>query len=116
MATGKMSNARLSKKKDAEGNPSSAGAASGKPDLHPVTFNCSIHPDAKQVALVGTFNDWNVTADPMSKRNGRFVKTKQLPRGQHQYKFLVDGQWYDDPGAEIQTDNEFGTKNSIVRV
>ena len=38
-----------------------------------------------------------------------------LPEGEHQYKFLIDGEWKHDPN-EPTTDNDQGTKNNIIIV
>lgn len=79
-------------------------------------FVCDVKPDAKEVYLVGDFNDWDPQADRMVKRKGVFQKLLQLEPGEYQYKFLVDGQWHADPSAAAQVPNAFGTINSIVRV
>jgi 1,4-alpha-glucan branching enzyme len=79
-------------------------------------FVCDIKPDAREVYLVGDFNDWDPRADRMVKRKGLFQKLLQLEPGEYQYKFLVDGQWHADPSAMTQVPNAFGTLNSVVRV
>ena len=80
------------------------------------TFLCSIKPDAREVFLVGDFNNWNHRADRMTKRQGEFRKSKRLAPGEYSYKFLVDGEWHTDPSAARQTPNEFGTLNSVIEV
>jgi 1,4-alpha-glucan branching enzyme len=80
------------------------------------TFSCGVKPSAKEVYLVGDFNNWSRHADRMVKRQGRFHKTKRLAPGEYQYKFLVDGEWHTDPSAPNQIPNEFGTLNSVIRV
>jgi 1,4-alpha-glucan branching enzyme len=79
-------------------------------------FVCSVKPEAREVYLVGEFNNWNPRADRMVKTKGAFRKTLQLPPGEYQYKFIVDGQWHNDPSAAKQIPNEFGTTNSVIRV
>lgn len=49
----------------------------------------------KQVFISGTFNQWQVL--PMVKSHGDFVTIIDLPEGDHQYKFCVDGEWRHDP-------------------
>lgn len=78
-------------------------------------FVCNLNPEAKEVYLVGEFNNWDTRADRMIKRKGEFRKTLRLAPGDYQYKFIVDGQWHSDPAA-AQVPNEFGTMNSIIRV
>jgi hypothetical protein len=69
-----------------------------------------------RVSLVGDFNGWDPTALPLSKRGKTFAKRVNLPPGEHQYKFLVDGEWHTDPAAEVQVPNGVGSLNSVVRV
>lgn len=50
----------------------------------------------KQVYISGTFTEWKTL--PMVKSHGDFVTIIDLPEGEHQYKFYVDGEWRHDPG------------------
>jgi 1,4-alpha-glucan branching enzyme len=73
--------------------------------------------EAKQVSLVGEFNNWNPDADPMQKdENGTWTKKIMLPPGDIEYKFWVDGQWIQDPENLRVCPNCFGTRNNIVKV
>ncbi|MFY9302365.1 isoamylase early set domain-containing protein [Candidatus Sordicultor fermentans] len=54
-------------------------------------------PRAKSVYLVGDFNDWDIRACPMEKENGVWVITLDLPPGKYEYRYLIDGGWYNDP-------------------
>jgi 5'-AMP-activated protein kinase regulatory beta subunit len=49
----------------------------------------------KQVFITGTFSNWK--ALPMVKSHGDFVTIIDLPEGEHQFKFCVDGEWRHDP-------------------
>lgn len=49
----------------------------------------------KLVYLSGTFTDWKSL--PMVRSHGDFVTIIDLPEGDHQYKFCVDGEWKHDP-------------------
>jgi 1,4-alpha-glucan branching enzyme len=79
-------------------------------------FAYSANPNARQVYLVGDFNGWDPTTLPLSKRGETFVKRVNLTPGEHQYKFLVDGEWQTDPSADVQVPNGVGSLNSVVRV
>ena len=72
---------------------------------------------AKEVYLLGDFNQWNPKKHPM-KREGqnKWVASVVLPEGQYEYKFLVDGQWVEDPLNEQVCRNCFGTHNNIFNV
>jgi len=74
-------------------------------------------PDAKQVFLVGDFNQWQPGSRRMSKyRDGTFRAKVALKPGKYQYKFVADGIWVNDPDAQEQVVNPFGTLNSLVRI
>lgn len=49
----------------------------------------------KNVMISGTFSNWK--AIPMVRSHGNFVTIIDLPEGDHQYKFCVDGEWKFDP-------------------
>lgn len=49
----------------------------------------------KQVYISGTFSEWKSL--PMVRSHGDFVTIIDLPEGDHQYKFCVDGEWRHDP-------------------
>lgn len=67
----------------------------------------------KQVFITGTFSNWKTL--PMVKSHGDFVTIVDLGEGEHEYKFLVDGQWMHDP-TEPVVENNLGTKNNIITV
>ncbi len=75
-------------------------------------------PDAKRVAVAGTFNQWDQDAAPLAPAGttGVWTTTLVLPVGQHQYAFVVDGErWVADPAAPM-VDDGFGRRNSVVAV
>ncbi|XP_037929976.1 5'-AMP-activated protein kinase subunit beta-like, partial [Teleopsis dalmanni] len=49
----------------------------------------------KNVMISGTFSKWKPI--PMVRSHGNFVTIIDLPEGDHQYKFCVDGEWKHDP-------------------
>src|SRR5690242_3047585 len=75
-------------------------------------------PGARQVAVAGTFNQWDRDAAPLvpAGSSGVWSTTLALPVGQHQYAFVVDGErWVADPGAPA-VDDGFGRRNSLMAV
>jgi len=73
--------------------------------------------EAKQACLVGDFNSWDENKHKMKKDNkGRWTKIVTLAPGRYEYKFLVDGQWQNDPGNDKMVPNTFGTHNNILKV
>lgn len=84
-----------------------------------VTFNLMPATDAKGVTLCGDFNNWDPTAYPMQRQaDGSFSLTVSLkPGGQYRFKYLVDGQWWEnDWAADAYVDNDYGTDDSVVVV
>jgi 1,4-alpha-glucan branching enzyme len=72
---------------------------------------------AQKVYLVGDFNEWNEKTLPMKKDSeGTWKRTALLAPGQYEYKFLVDGDWKEDPVNPNRRRNRFGTFNCIVEV
>ena len=70
--------------------------------------------DAKEVILMGDFNNWNPKKHPMKKDdNGKWTKAVLLSPGQYEYKFLVDGQWKEDPQNDRTCSNKFGSYNNV---
>jgi 5'-AMP-activated protein kinase regulatory beta subunit len=66
---------------------------------------------------MGDFNNWNPKKHPMKKDdNGKWAKAVILPPGQYEYKFLVDGQWKEDPQNDRICPNNFGTYNNIFNL
>jgi Glycogen recognition site of AMP-activated protein kinase len=75
-----------------------------------------VAPDAHDVSLAGTFNQWDAHATPLvrSGPSGVWTATLTLPSGQHQYAFVVDGvRWVPDPAAPM-VDDGFGRRNSVL--
>lgn len=75
-----------------------------------------VAPGAKEVLLVGDFTDWSARPMRRSKPRSRtFETTVSLAPGTYEYKFIVDGEWREDPRAD-SVPNEFGTSNSQISI
>ncbi|XP_017345519.1 5'-AMP-activated protein kinase subunit beta-1a isoform X2 [Ictalurus punctatus] len=68
----------------------------------------------KEVYLSGSFDNW-ANKIPLTRSQNNFVAIVDLPEGEHQYKFYVDGQWTHDPSEPLVT-NQLGTINNIIQV
>nr|XP_033771707.1 5'-AMP-activated protein kinase subunit beta-2 isoform X1 [Geotrypetes seraphini]XP_033771708.1 5'-AMP-activated protein kinase subunit beta-2 isoform X1 [Geotrypetes seraphini]XP_033771709.1 5'-AMP-activated protein kinase subunit beta-2 isoform X1 [Geotrypetes seraphini] len=68
----------------------------------------------KEVFISGSFNNWS-TKIPLIKSHNDFVAVLDLPEGEHQYKFFVDGQWVHDPSEPVVT-SQLGTINNLIQV
>ncbi|MFW5942390.1 MAG: isoamylase early set domain-containing protein [Chloroflexota bacterium] len=68
--------------------------------------------------LVGEFNDWDETADPLTyrKKDKAYRITLELEPGhEYQFRYLINGQhWCNDWKADQYTPNEFGADNCVV--
>jgi len=67
-----------------------------------------------EVFIAGSFTDWKARI-PMNYSNGEFTTIIELPEGDHEFKFLVDGRWIHDPNLQTSNDT-FGGRNNIVSV
>src|SRR5689334_11871789 len=55
-------------------------------------------PSAREVFLVGEFNDWDAKATPMQRgADGTWHVELMLPPGFYRYKFVVDSIWRCSP-------------------
>jgi len=61
-----------------------------------------VAPEANDVELVGTFNDWKREDGVRLTRsdNGVWHTTVDIGPGRHLYKFVIDGIWVPDPANE----------------
>ncbi len=74
-------------------------------------------PNATSVQLVGDFTHWQEKPVAMRKsKGGLWSATVQLPPGTHHYRFLVDGDWRDDPECTVRVPNPFGGHNMVRQV
>lgn len=74
-------------------------------------------PSATSVKLVGDFTHWQRA--PISLKRGSdniWHATVELQAGSHRYRFLVDGQWRDDPECSMRVANPFGSEDDVRQV
>lgn len=68
-------------------------------------------------AVVGDFNQWDPTVNPMKRRsNNTYSATITLATGQrYAFRYLCEGnQWCNDDDADGHEPNVFGSHNSIL--
>jgi hypothetical protein len=76
-------------------------------------------PNAARVSLVGDFNGWDVTKNPLAQEAapGVWSVTVSLTPGRHTYAFVVnDSVWTLDPRAARAADPDFGREGSVIVV
>jgi len=99
--------------------PTGAASIAARDTVHIVRF-VLVDEGARSVTVVGSFNRWERQATVMQRTsNGVWVVDVPLPRGRHEYAFVVnDGvgdHWIADPAREALSD-DFGTETSVVSV
>jgi len=101
------------------GGGNGGGSHGGLPDPAPlkkVEFILQA-PAANSVKLAADFTDWERSpVEMMHSEDGTWFTVVPLAPGQYAYRYIVDGQWYDDPACPLHAPNPFGTENAVVRV
>jgi len=96
--------------------PVEDGSATGQAAVRRVLFDVHLG-GAREVYLVGTFNDWHLTTLPMvNMGTGRWEKEILLPPGVYEYLLVADGRWLPDPDCVETCPNPFGSVNCVRRV
>jgi hypothetical protein len=85
-------------------------------NLKPAEFHLRA-PSAKSVKLAADFTEWEkFPLDMIKSVDGVWFTMVPLPPGHYSYRFIVDGQWRDDPRPNQRVSNSFGTANTLVEV
>ena len=75
------------------------------------------NPNAQSVSIAGDFNNWNTTGNPLKKdENGLWKTVIKLSKGEYQYKFVVDGNWFFDQDNPNTADDGYGGSNSLIEI
>jgi hypothetical protein len=98
------------------GSKAPVAKRAAKPAKKKTTFKLRA-PEATQVFIAGCFNNWDPVVDSlMPGGDGTWTCTLMLEPGEHEYRFVVDGVWWDDPMAVERRANDFGCENCIILV
>ena len=85
----------------------------------PIEVNLTLdYPGAREISVIGTFNNWEAGATPMERdENGIWTARFFLRAGRYTYKFLVDGKTrLPDPNSTMREADGFGGENSVLIV
>ena len=94
-------------------NKKSKGVENEKEILKQVSFRVSA-PEAQNVSLAGNFNDWDKNCHILERDpDGTWEIHIDLMPGKYEYRFLVDGEWRNDPDCTNFAPNPFGSENCI---
>ncbi len=80
-----------------------------------VTFQIKAD-DGSAVYVAGTFNEWNPRKNKLTGKKCLYSATLLLPKGRHEYKFVVNEAWCVDPDCPAWTPNSVGSLNSVITV
>lgn len=75
--------------------------------------------DAKNVAVVGDFNNWNPKGSTLKKlKNGTFKGTFNLSKeSTYEFKYIIDGDYVNDAEADRYQWNDFaGSENAVLEL
>ncbi len=74
-------------------------------------------PKAKNVKILGDFNNWDSGSAPAMKLKGaEYMASLELPFGQEfQFRYLIDNEaWENDAAADKYVPSPYGVENSVV--
>ncbi|MBK6935998.1 MAG: isoamylase early set domain-containing protein [Chitinophagaceae bacterium] len=77
----------------------------------------SIAPEnAETVEVLGLNGNWNEAIVLKRKKDGSFSAEINLPKeSTHEFKYRVnENNWYNEPDADTEVENEFGGTNSVI--
>ncbi|TVZ58695.1 AMP-activated protein kinase-like protein [Flavobacteriaceae bacterium MAR_2010_105] len=83
-----------------------------------VTFTVPAE-EAKKVAVLGSFNEWNAKKAVALKKlkNGTFKGTVDLEKdNSYEFKYLVDGTYVNDEQADAYVWNNVGSENGVLNL
>ena len=73
-------------------------------------------PGANQVAVTGTFCGWDDSYPLRREKDGQWKGSMSLRPGRYEYRFIVDGEWREDPASSDNVPNPYGGVNSVLDV
>ncbi|MDD5282282.1 MAG: AAA family ATPase [Candidatus Omnitrophica bacterium] len=86
------------------------------PKLNEITLKVNA-PGAKEVYLAGEFNNWKLDENSrMEQNNGCWSKSLNLNNGKYRYRFVIDGNWTEDPNNPAKQLNPYGAMDSLLEV
>ncbi len=84
-----------------------------------VTFKVTDQSESKVISLVGEFNNWDDSRNKLAKRkDGSFSATITLKTGrEYRFRYLMDkSTWMNEPDADDEVPNTFGSRDSVIKL
>ena len=92
------------------------GEAGEEAERTEVELTCEA-PHAGKVFVAGDFNGWSAGDVRLRPdETGNWRTQLWLAPGRYEYRFIVDGEWQNDPHAAACVPNEFGSSNCVLVV
>ena len=84
-------------------------------DTCKVKFSFNVD-NAETVEILGLNSDWEKSIVMRKKKDGTFSCEVSLPKNtQHEFKYRVNEKvWMNEPEADLQQPNAFGSVNSVL--
>ncbi len=84
-------------------------------DTCKVKFSFNVE-NAETVEILGLNSDWENSIVMRKKKDGTFSCEVSLPKNtQHEFKYRVNEEvWMNEPDADSQQENAFGSVNSVL--
>jgi hypothetical protein len=77
-------------------------------------FTLKGYSNAKSVYVTGSFNAWQEKEVPLQRSGNYWNLAVYLKEGTHNYKFIVDGAWINDPENKLTRPDGKGNLNSVI--
>ncbi|NRA92879.1 MAG: hypothetical protein HRU26_09400 [Psychroserpens sp.] len=81
-----------------------------------VRFRLRGYEDAENVIVAGSFNKWDESLFRMYRIKDGWELKVQMKPGDYEYRYIVDGQWMEDPSNPDKVINEFDEYNSRLNI
>ncbi len=79
-------------------------------------FHLNGYQDSKRIYLAGSFNNWQPGKLAMQRTATGWVLPLYLAEGTYTYRFIADGEWFEDPANSNKLPNEFNEFNSVLQI
>lgn len=72
--------------------------------------------NAETIEILGLNSDWQNSVVMSKKKDGSFSADINLPKeSKHEFRYLVnETEWLNEPQADLQEPNSFGSTNSVI--
>ena len=91
-------------------------AKAPQPNIQKILFKY-FAPEAKEVCLAGSFNQWLDKELFLKKdKTGYWKISIPLGEGRYEYRYIVDGNWTSAQDPLESVPNSFGTWNTVLQI